>query len=50
MEFAKVGFIMFSAYFFKKREHKMRSFSEGFVPYMLYLLLFVGLLALQPDF
>lgn len=28
----------------------MRSFSEGFVPYMLYLLLFVGLLALQPDF
>lgn len=28
----------------------MGSFSEGFVPYMLYLLVFVGLLALQPDF
>lgn len=50
MEFAKVGFIMFSAYFFKKREHKMGSFSQGFVPYMFYLFVFIGLLALQPDF
>lgn len=50
MEFAKVGFIIFSAYFFKRREHKMSSLSEGFIPYMLYLSLFVGLLALQPDF
>ncbi|MBP9780234.1 FtsW/RodA/SpoVE family cell cycle protein [Candidatus Gracilibacteria bacterium] len=50
MEFAKIGFILFSAYFFKVRSKVIRDLSEGFIPYMVYLGIVLGLLALQPDF
>lgn len=50
MEFAKIGFILFSAYFFKVRSRVIRDLNEGFIPYMVYLWIVLWLLALQPDF
>ena len=50
VEFAKIGLILFLAYFIKKRRSSIADFSEGFIPFF-----FIGtsvfiLLAFQPDF
>lgn len=50
VEFAKIGLILFLAYFIKKRRSVLANFSEGFVPFFLIALSLFILLALQPDF
>ena len=50
VEFAKIGLILFLAFFIKKRRSLLSDFSEGFVPFFLIALLVFLLLAFQPDF
>lgn len=49
-EFAKLGLIIFLAYFLTKKEEKIRSFSFGFLPTMLLSGLVIGLVLKEPDF
>jgi cell division protein FtsW len=49
-EFAKLGLIIFLAYFLTKKEEKMRSFSFGFLPTVLFSGLVIALVAKEPDF
>lgn len=49
-EFAKLGLIIFLAYFLTKKEEKIRSFSFGFLPTVLLSGLIIVLLAMEPDF
>ncbi len=49
-EFAKLGLIIFMAYFLTKKEEKIRSFSFGFLPTLLLSGLVIALVAKEPDF
>jgi len=49
-EFAKLGLIIFLAYFLTKKEEKIRSFSFGFLPTILLSGIVIVLLAMEPDF
>jgi cell division protein FtsW len=49
-EFAKLGLIIFLAYFLTKKEEKIRSFSFGFLPTLLLSGLMIGLILKEPDF
>lgn len=50
VEFAKIGLILFLAYFMKKRRFLLGDFFEGFVPFFWIVGAVFFLLALQPDF
>lgn len=49
-EVAKLVVVMFLAYSVSKKAGKMKRFAIGFVPHLMVIGLFVGLLMLQPDF
>jgi cell division protein FtsW len=49
-EFAKLGLIVFLAYFLTKKEDKIRSFSFAFLPTVLLSGLVIALVAKEPDF
>ncbi len=49
-EFAKLGLVIFLAFFLTKKEEKIRSFSFGFLPTLLISGLVVGLVLKEPDF
>nr|MDD3719812.1 putative peptidoglycan glycosyltransferase FtsW [Candidatus Gracilibacteria bacterium] len=49
-EFLKFGFIIYLAYFFKKYNHTLHTFNEGFLPFLFILGSVIFLVALQPDF
>jgi cell division protein FtsW len=49
-EFAKLGLIIFLAYFLEKKEEKIRSFSFGFLPTVLFSGVLIGLVLKEPDF
>jgi cell division protein FtsW len=49
-EFAKLGLVIFLAYFLAKKEEKIRSFSFGFLPTLLISGLVIGLVLKEPDF
>ncbi|MCX8117189.1 MAG: putative lipid II flippase FtsW [Desulfobacterota bacterium] len=49
-ELAKMGLIIFLAYFLTKKEEKIKSFSFGFLPTVFLSGLVIGLLLLEPDF
>jgi cell division protein FtsW len=48
-EFAKLGLVIFLAYFLTKKDEKIRSFSFGFLPTVLLSGLVVALVAKEPD-
>ncbi len=50
VEFAKIGLILFLAYFIKKKRSQLPDFTEWFIPFFLIALSVFLLLALQPDF
>lgn len=50
VEIAKLGIILFLAYFMKKRRPVMKDFKLGFLSFFLYAWLPLLLLVLQPDF
>ncbi len=49
-EFAKLGLIIFLAYFLTKKEEKIRSFSFGFLPTIVLSGLVIALVIKEPDF
>src|SRR4030043_1943594 len=49
-EFAKLGLIIFLAYFLTKKEEKIRSFSFGFLPTVLFSGIVIALVLKEPDF
>ncbi len=49
-EFAKLGLIIFMAYFLTKKEEKIRSFPFGFLPTLLLSGLVIALVVKEPDF
>jgi cell division protein FtsW len=49
-EFAKLGLVVFLAYFLAKKEEKIRSFSFGFLPTVLFSGLVIALVMVEPDF
>ena len=49
-EFAKLGLVIFLAYFMTKKEEKIRSFRFGFLPTLLLSGLVIGLVIKEPDF
>jgi cell division protein FtsW len=49
-EFAKLGLIIFLAYFLTKKEEKIRSFSFGFLPTVLLSGVVIALVVKEPDF
>ena len=49
-EFAKLGLVIFLAYFLTKKEEKIRSFSFGFLPTVLLSGLVIALVMKEPDF
>jgi len=49
-ELLKFTLILFLAYFFKKNFKKIKSFKEGFLPFLWILWFFVLIVGLQPDF
>ena len=49
-ELAKLGLIIFLAYFLTKKEEKIQSFSFGFLPTLLLSGLVIGLVMKEPDF
>ena len=49
-EFAKLGLVIFLAYFLTKKEEKIRSFSFGFLPTVLLSGLVIALVLKEPDF
>jgi cell division protein FtsW len=49
-EFAKLGLVIFLAYFLTKKEEKIRSFSFGFLPTVLISGLVIALVLKEPDF
>lgn len=48
-EFAKLALIIYLAYSIDKKQDKIRSLSTGFLPYMIILMVLLGLLLRQPD-
>ena len=49
-EFAKLGLIIFLAYLLTKKEEKIRSFSFGFLPTILFSGVVIALVMKEPDF
>ncbi|OGP61786.1 MAG: cell division protein FtsW [Deltaproteobacteria bacterium RBG_13_47_9] len=49
-EFAKLGLIIFLAYFMTKKEERIRSFSFGFLPTILFSGIVIALVMKEPDF
>jgi cell division protein FtsW len=49
-EFAKLGLVIFLAYFLTKKDERIRSFSFGFLPTLLLSGLVIALVAREPDF
>jgi cell division protein FtsW len=49
-EFAKLGLVIFLAYFLTKKDERIRSFSFGFLPTVLLSGLVIALVAREPDF
>jgi cell division protein FtsW len=49
-EFAKLGLVIFLAYFLTKKDERIRSFSFGFLPTVLLSGLVIVLVAREPDF
>lgn len=49
-EFARFAMVVYMAYSMSKKDYKLETFSVGFVPHVLILLLFTLLIMLQPDF
>jgi cell division protein FtsW len=48
-EMAKLALIMYMAYSLDKKQDKVRSLANGFIPYMIVLMFLIGFLVLQPD-
>ena len=49
-EIARFAMIVYLAYSISKKQEKIKEFSIGFVPHVLVLCLFAGLIIIQPDF
>jgi len=49
-EIAKLGLVIFLAYFLTKKEEKIRSFSFGFLPTLVLSGLVIVLILKEPDF
>lgn len=49
-EIAKLGLIIFTAKYLSKNEREMRSIKSGIIPILAVILLFFGLIMLEPDF
>lgn len=50
VELVKVALVVYLAYFFSRKQDKIKTFSVGFLPPILVTLAFAGVLLLQPDF
>lgn len=48
-EFTKIALIMYMAYSIDKKQDRIRSLTAGFLPYIVVLMLLLGLLLKQPD-
>lgn len=48
-EFTKIALIMYLAYSIDKKQDRIRLLSAGFLPYMIVLMILLGLLLKQPD-
>lgn len=48
-ELAKISLIIYMAYSLDKKQEKVRFFSSGFLPYIVVLMVMLGLLLKQPD-
>ena len=48
-EFTKIALILYLAYSIDKKQDRIRSLSAGFLPYMVVLIILLGLLLKQPD-
>ena len=48
-EFTKIALIMYMAYSIDKKQDRIRSLTAGFLPYMIVLMILLGLLLKQPD-
>jgi len=49
-EFARFAMVVYLAYSMSKKDYKLETFSVGFVPHVMILLVFTLLIMLQPDF
>ncbi len=49
-EFARFALVIYLAYSISKKEDKIREFSVGFLPHVIVLVIFSGLIFFQPDF
>lgn len=49
-ELLKIGFIVYYAAFFSRKEHSVHSFIRGYAPPLIVLIISAGLLLAQPDF
>ncbi len=49
-EFARLVLVIFLAYSLNKKQDRIESFFIGFVPHVFFLMIFAGLIILQPDF
>jgi cell division protein FtsW len=49
-EFARIALIVYLAYSMDKKGEQLKEFSVGFLPHILVLAVFTGLMFLQPDF
>jgi cell division protein FtsW len=50
VEPVKVALVLYLAYFFSRKQDKIKTFSVGFLPPILVTLVFAGILLMQPDF
>ncbi len=49
-EFARMVLVIFLAYSLDKKQNRIQSFFIGFLPHVFFLMIFAGLIILQPDF
>ncbi len=49
-EIARIALVIFLAYSLSKKHEQIKSFFIGFVPHVLFMGIFAGLIAIQPDF
>jgi len=49
-EFAKLAIVIFLAYSLARKQGKIKTFTVGFMPHILWAGLFIGLIGLEPDF
>ncbi len=50
LEVSKIGLVLYLGYFFSQKQDKLKTFSVGFFPPLLFTGVMAGLLLLQPDF